>query len=78
MRRSEETPVHPSGHPPSAPPRIPLQNSALLHALLAPQKLAAVDALGGPRTPAVPVGTQRVAGQALTHCRRGKEAEGGS
>lgn len=58
----------PSPWPPPAPPCIPLQFSAFLHALLAPKELAAVDALGGPRTPAVPMGAQRVAGQALAHC----------
>lgn len=56
--------------PPPAPSRIPLQYSALLHALLAPKELAAVDTLGGSWTPAVPMGTQRVAGQAFTHCSK--------
>lgn len=70
--RSPRAPLH----SPPAPPCIPLQYSALVHALLAPKELAAVDALGGPRTPAVPVGAQRVAGQALTHCSERKESEG--
>lgn len=71
----------PSPWPPPAPPCIPVQFSAFLHALLAPKELAAVDALGGPRTPAVPMGAQRVAGQALAHCseeggiRRGHSRE---
>lgn len=48
-------------------PGEPLQYSAFLHAFLAPKELAAVDALGGPGTPAVPLGAQWVAGQALAH-----------
>lgn len=44
--------------PPTPLPLIPLPYSALLHALLAPKELAAVDTLGGPWPPAVPMGTQ--------------------
>lgn len=65
--------MYPSSCPPPLP-RIPLQYSAFLHAFLAPKELAAVDTLGGARTPAVPVGAQRVAGQALAHC---SEEQGG-
>ena len=67
-------PPCPTPAAPPALPRVPLQYSAFLHALLAPKELAAVDTLGGSRTPAVPVGTQRIAGQALTRC---SEEEGG-
>lgn len=64
----------PSSPPPPLLPRVPLLYSALLHALLATKELAAVYALGGPWTPAVPVCAQLVAGQALAHCG---EEEGG-
>lgn len=76
VRGSGRSPCAPPACPSPALPRIPLQDAALLHALLAPKELAAVDALGGPRAPAVPVGAQRVAGQALTHCSERKESEG--
>lgn len=37
---------------------VPLPYSALLHTLLAPEEMTAVDTLGGPWPPAVPMGTQ--------------------
>lgn len=70
--------MHPPARPAPPLPRIPLQYSAFFHALLAPKELAAVDALGGPWTPAVPVGTQRVAGQALAHCSEEEGVRGDS
>ena len=57
---------------------VPLQYSAFLHAFLAPKELAAVDALGGPGTPAVPLGAQWVAGQALAHCSEEEGVRGDS
>lgn len=63
---------------PSSARRVPLQYSAFLHAFLAPKELAAVDALGGPGTPAVPLGAQWVAGQALAHCSEEEGVRGDS
>lgn len=44
--------------PPTPLQLVPLPYSALLHTLLAPEELSAVDTLGGPWPPAVPMGTQ--------------------
>lgn len=44
--------------PPTPLQFVPLPYSALLHTLLAPEELTAVDTLGGPWPPAVPMGTQ--------------------
>ena len=68
----------PTSWPPPPPPGVPLQYSAFLHAFLAPKELAAVDALGGPGTPAVPLGAQWVAGQALAHCSEEEGVRGDS
>ena len=63
---------------PSSALRVPLQYSAFLPAVLAPKELAAVDALGGPGTPAVPLGAQWVARQALAHCSEKEGVRGDS
>lgn len=59
-------PCIPSAAPPQ--PLLPLQDAALLHALRAPQEMAAADTLGRAWSPAVALGTQRVAGQAFSSC----------
>lgn len=60
--------------PPTPLQLIPLPYSALLHTLLAPEELTAVDTLRGPWPPAMPMGTQWVTDQALETCSEEKSS----